>query len=83
MEAYLLVEHSHSDPEARYSLYDAKNWEKIDELLDSEGWVNENVPTLILDGKMASYNSPIVLMQEIKQHGLKIKGEANSWMDHD
>ena len=83
MEAYLLVEHSHSDPEARYSLYDADNWDKIQELLDNEGWVNENVPVLQLGRDNASYGSVHKLMLAVLKYGITIVDEANSWMDHD
>lgn len=83
MEAYLLVEHSHHDPEARFSLYDAVGWERIMNLLDSEGWVNENVPELEVNGKRASYGKVMELMAACAANNITILAETDSFMDHD
>lgn len=83
MEAFLLVEHSHHDPEARYSLYDADNFDKVQDILDSEGWLNESVPELELDGKRASFGSVFTLLAAIRKYQITIVDETNSWMDHD
>jgi len=80
---FLVVEHSHSEPEARFTLVDEATYRAAVDTIDSEGWIPQGVDPIIRLSEKGTFTSPIKLIEWVKRMNLTVSDEVHSWADHD
>ena len=83
MDAYLVVEYSHHDPDASFTLYDRPTYEAVMDNLGQEGWMTEEFTPLEINGKPAQYWNALTYSQAIVEHGIKVLGAQYCWGTED
>lgn len=77
--ACLLVEHDHSDPSARYTLYDRETFDKIQMIVDLEGVLEQDFPVVTEGRTRAMFSKVGDLVKFCDIFGYVVEQETHIW----
>lgn len=79
--AYLLREHSHSEPDVRYYLFDKVNFEQVQYDLDVHGNFTGEAEPMVMGSQRAEFTSTSKLVKFCDIFNIVIDEEVSCWME--